>query len=250
MIEGKCGECLWMIKMHTLIIMPGKGNLLADSNKWPWRKYRDKIRRVMVKPGVKAVTCENMFEMLTECTEMDLHHLDTSDVKSTRSMFGMCENLTMVLLYFNTRFVEDMSCMFEYCSSLKELNISGLRTGNVKNMAYMFCGCRSLEALHLSSFDTKNVTTMRSMFDGCSNLIELNLLHFDTSNVKDMSSMFNGCSRLTCLDLSSFDTGLVENMAFMFAHCSRLTNINLSNFSMFRIRNAEDMFHGCPCIDE
>ena len=34
-----------------------------------------------------------------------------------------------------------MSCMFEECSSVKELNISNFNTNNVANMKSMFTGC-------------------------------------------------------------------------------------------------------------
>ena len=34
-----------------------------------------------------------------------------------------------------------MSCIFDRCSSLKELNLNNFNTNNVTDMSYMFNGC-------------------------------------------------------------------------------------------------------------
>ena len=45
-------------------------------------------------------------------------------------------------------------------------------TKNVNNMSCMFEGCSSLYNLpDISKWDTKNVINMSSMFDGCDNII-------------------------------------------------------------------------------
>ena len=40
------------------------------------------------------------------------------------------------------------------CSSLKELNLSKLKTNKVTNMGSMFCLCSSLKELNLSNLNT------------------------------------------------------------------------------------------------
>ena len=47
--------------------------------------------------------------------------------------------------------ITDMRCMFDGCSSLKELNLLKFNTDNVKNMSLMFYGCSSLKELNLSN---------------------------------------------------------------------------------------------------
>ena len=75
--------------------------------------------------------------------------------------------------------LKNMSCMFDGCSGLKELNLSSFNTNQVTNMSYMFRGCSGLKELNLSSFNTNQVTDMRYMFKGCSGLKELNLSSFN-----------------------------------------------------------------------
>ena len=87
--------------------------------------------------------------------------------------------------------------MFQNCSNLTSLDLSGWNTGNVTDMEAMFQGCSSLTELTLpETFDTSNVTNMSFMFNSCM-LTELTLPEsFDTSRVTDMYRMFFGCSSL------------------------------------------------------
>ncbi len=62
-----------------------------------------------------------------------------------------------------------------------------------KSAYQMFYGLSSLTELELSELDTGNVTDMSSMFSGCSGLTSLDVSSFDTSEVTNMSYMFVGC---------------------------------------------------------
>ena len=117
---------------------------------------------------------------------------------------------------FDTSDVTRMRGMFNGCSSLTDLDLSGFDTSSVTDMRMMFQNCASLTSLDLPGFDTSSVTDMRVMFQNCANLTSLDVSSFDTSNVIDMGAMFANCERLTGLDLSGFDTSHVTNMAAMF----------------------------------
>ncbi len=153
------------------------------------------------------------------------------------------------------------SCWF--CGMERLTTIDGLEnlnTSEVTDMSYMFAYCDSLKDLDLKTFDTSKVTNMDSMFrmDSSSNLTVLNLENFNTSNVENMSNMFrffNGEK----LDLNSFDTSKVKDMSAMFYNhfCYRnLKNIEIHVGSKWNIENVEDkkdMFRGCigeeSCIE-
>ena len=80
-----------------------------------------------------------------------------------------------------------MICMFEGCSSLKQINLSNFNTNNVTDMSYMFNGCSSLKQINLSNFNTNNVTNMYRMFDGCEKLTKNNIITKD----KRILELFN-----------------------------------------------------------
>ena len=141
----------------------------------------------------------------------------------------------------------DMSYMFESCSGLTSLNLSGFDTSAVTTMDSMFARCSGLTSLDLSSFDTSAVTNMYQMFAECSSLKSLDLSSFDTSAVTNMNSMFADCYGLTSLDLSGFDTSAVTNMTWMFYNCSVLTSIDLSSFDT-TVASIGLMLYNCLAI--
>ena len=87
-----------------------------------------------------------------------------------------------------------MNSMFNNCSILASLDLSGFDTSQATDMSYMFSGCFELANLDLSGFDTSKVTNMNSMFNNCSILASLDLSGFDTSRATIAANMFQGCS--------------------------------------------------------
>ena len=83
------------------------------------------------------------------------------------------EGLHIIYLISNN-LLTNMSFMFSYCSSLKEINLSSFITNQVTDMSFMY-NCSSLKEINLSSFITNQVTNMRYMFYDCSSLKEINL---------------------------------------------------------------------------
>ena len=161
--------------------------------------------------------------------------------------FG-CEKLTEIngIEYLNTSKVTIMSGMFEYCVSLKSLDLRSFNTSEVTIMNGMFANCIGLRSLDLSSFNTENVTNMGNMFDGCSKLQSLNLSSFNTENVTNMGSMFYFCSSIQSLDLSSFNTSAVEDMRYMFFGCSALETILVgSGWNVDMVTHSDNMFYNC-----
>ena len=171
---------------------------------------------------------------------------DTSSVTDMRSMFDHCTSLTSLdLSGFDTSSVTDMGAMFQNCASLTSLDVSSFDTSNVTDMFFMFNICESLTSLDLASFDTSNVIDMSHMFASCERLTGLDLSGFDTSNVTNMADMFSNCKDLASLDLTGFDTSNVIDMSYMFAICERLTGLDLSGFDTSNVTNMAGMFGNC-----
>ena len=175
----------------------------------------------------------------------------TSNVTRTNGMFNGCSSLTSLdLSGFDTSNVTYMGWMFGSCASLTSLDLTSFDTSKATDMSNMFYGCHSLTSLDLTSFDTSSVTDMGSMFDDCMSLPHLNLTSFDTSKVTDMAFMFTSCNSLTRLDLSNFDTSNVTNMLWMFGLCYDLTSLNLSSFDASAVTEMDDIFTGCYVLTD
>ena len=128
-------------------------------------------------------------------------------------------------------------------------------TSKVTNMSWMFNDCSSLTSLDLSGWDTSNVTNMMAMFRSCCALTSLDLSGWDISNVIDMKIMFNDCSSLTSLDLSGWDISNVTNMSTMFKSCNALKTIKMVGCSQTTINKIKaqlstDGITGCTIVTE
>lgn len=89
---------------------------------------------------------------------------------STKRWFREWSNLSEIdgLTYLNTSNVTDMESMFQGCSKLKSLDLSGFDTKNVTNMSYMFDDCSNLEVVYVGeNWNTSSVTSSKDMFYGC-----------------------------------------------------------------------------------
>ena len=66
-----------------------------------------------------------------------------------------------------------MNNLFSY-DKFEKINFIKFNRNDINDMSYMFNGCSSLKEINLNNFNTENVTNMSYMFNGCSSLIELN----------------------------------------------------------------------------
>lgn len=153
-------------------------------------------------------------------------NLNTSEVTNMSQMFQNCSGLTGVTLSgFDTQYVTDMSQMFRNCSGLTSISLSGFNTQNVTNMSQMFFGCSSLTSINLSGINTSNLVSANFMFSGCQGLTSLDLSSFNTSNVRYMNNMFNGCGNLKTITVGvnwTTDNVPVASSSNMFSNCTRL----------------------------
>ncbi len=198
--------------------------------------------------GVKAPSdSSNLFAYFTNLKTIDFgSSFNTYNVVNMAKMFNNCTSLTNLdLSGFNTINVSNIFAMFQNCSSLTSLDLSNFNTSNVTDMRGMFNKCSSLTSLDLSNFNTSNVTNMYAMFNSCSSLTSLNLSNFNTSNVTDMKYMFYKCSSLTSLNLSNFDTSKVTTMMAIFANCESLKELNVSKFDTSNVTDMTAMFQRC-----
>ena len=136
---------------------------------------------------------------------------------------------------------------FALCKKLTAIiGIKNLKTYQVTNMGAMFDHCSSLTSVDLSGFSTSKVQSMFNMFYGCTSLKSLDLHSFNTYDLEATSGMFNGCTSLTTLDLSSFKTGKLETIHTMFKNCSNLKTIYVGkDWNPSKVRNGTDVFLNC-----
>ena len=140
--------------------------------------------------------------------------------------------------------LNNMSYMFNNCSSLIKIEFISLDTSQVTNMRCMFQECSGIEYLDLSNFNTSNVSYMEYMFNQCNKLKQIiGIKSFNTNQVIDMTAMFQGCNEIEYLDLSNFNTSKVTTMKLMFNKCHKLKRIiGIENFNTNNVVKMDAMF--------
>lgn len=173
------------------------------------------------------ISLESIGEILNKLSG-ELTVIGGANLISTSCLFRHCANIKHLnLLYFDTRNVEDMSYMFEYCK-VGIITFGNFNTSRVKNMSHMFYNCE-VDKLDLSTFNTSNVTNMNSMFEQCKSK-SIDLSTFDISNVDTLDNMFARC-KTPRLNLTSFVCKAPrENTQHMFEGC--ISDIKVSNVRM------------------
>ena len=145
--------------------------ILNQTQNWYFKNYKNFINYKKEEENYYHIYPDNGKD------EIKRNYLDKNDkitkvnividyqIKSFENLFkdAKCiEYIDFIKFYRNN--INNMSCMFYGCSSLKEIKLSNFNTDNVTNMSYMFYGCFSLKEINLSNCNTNNVTNMRSIF--------------------------------------------------------------------------------------
>ena len=161
-----------------------------------------------------ATNMSSMFAYDRALTKLDLSKFDTPKVKYFNSMFDSCDKLNSItgLSQWDTTSATDMSSMFAYDFSLKELDFSSSNQklkpsrfntspSKVGNFSSMFAGCKVLKSITgLNNWDTTAATNMSSMFASADSLQKLDLSSFDTRNATQ-DNFFSGDTNLWYLKI-------------------------------------------------
>lgn len=222
--------------------------------------YYDNLRNTMQRVGIKKYDLNEGYHVpgwISDNQYIEKVVFDESfkDARPTSTFCWFSGNQDLDTFVgwenLNTSEVTNMSQMFQDCSGLTSVTLSGFDTQNVTNMSQMFQNCSGLTSISLSGFNTQNVTTMGHMFFGCSSLTSINLSGINTSNLVSANFMFSGCQSLTSLDLSSFETSNVRYMNNMFGGCDNLKTITVGvNWTTDNVpvASSSNMFYGCTSL--
>ena len=264
-------KCLYEIKKEdvnkNIKVYDNKNNIEKDINSISI--YREDEKKNLIIDGIynfkkegkyfiyykvnnSVKNLSDMFCDVNTLKKVYMPSLVDNKIERMSNMFDGCSSLKEINFprSFNTKNVLDVSYMFSYCQSLKNLNLSSFNTENVENMSGMLNKCKYLTEVNLSSFNTKNVENMSDMFNGCESLTEINLLSFDTENVKSMAKMFRSCQKLKEINLSKFKTNFVCDLSCMFENCCSLKMLDLSSFNTINVNDMNCMFMNCTNLKE
>ncbi|MEY8461218.1 BspA family leucine-rich repeat surface protein [Eggerthellaceae bacterium 24-137] len=191
------------------------------------------------------------FEDMTNCTEMDLAKLDTSNVTDMGSMFAQCSALNSVdVSGWDTSKVEDMAMMFWNCSALKSLDVSRWNTSKLESSASMFAYCSSLASLDVSRWNVESLESAMLMFKGCRSLKTLDVSQWHAPALTRAWEMFGQCASLENLVVKGWYAPNLKNASGLIIECSSLKSADLSSLSMASADDLSNLFYGCSSLEQ
>ena len=148
--------------------------------------------------------------------------------------------------------LDSASHMFDTCTDVKEVDLTGLDISNSNKVSFFFSGCNQLSAVKgLGTLNTSSADSMASFFYGCSALKSVDgVENWDLGNVTSLASMFAGCSLLESVgNLSSWDVSKVTSMSSMF-YKSGISDFDfIKKWNPKSLTNVTHMFSGTPVTD-
>lgn len=163
-----------------------------------------------------------------------------SNVTDLSQCFKDCAYTTAIagIDSWNTNNITSMGAMFENCTALESLNLSGWNVANVNTMEAMFSNCLYITDPGISNWNTVNVLSMKNMFSGSSSFSAD--LNWDVSKVLDMSGMFFSCAAFNG-NISNWNTSACADMSRMF-YSAATFNRNINTWDVSKVTTMKEMF--------
>lgn len=202
-----------------------------------------------------AYDFRGMFARCKSLKSFDMSGFYAAKTNYVDSMFRGCDALES--FNFGTSFkptnMVSSKYMFSECTSLSEIDLTGMPGNRLANTDNMFRSCTALEKITIpDGFFSSRDTMMRSFFYNCSSLEEVNVdfTKQNTSGVKNFAYMFYGCSSLSELDLNGLETDAATTMSYMFRNCGTSDlKLDLGSFNTSKVTNMTYMFAGCQASE-
>ena len=192
--------------------------ILHDQDTEEVKNFREMVKKVEVK-GMSSITDgTHMFERLPNCTEIDLTQFDLGN-----------------------SLVTTLNGFFSECSSLTNVNLTGLDTSNIKIFTAMFRECSSLEYLVPPDHSyTRQDGTVETQANG--------ELRINTSSATNFEDMFFNCPSLKFAGLGTWNTSQVQDFDRMFMSCGALMKLTMDNWNVSNARSMNYMFYLCRAL--
>ena len=158
-------------------------------------------------PNLVKASVTDLAQLFYEChnlVDVDLSGWDTSGVTRMNHVFYNCYKLTSVddIFDWNVQNVTAFNSMFEKCSSLQQLDLSGWKADGVIAIGYMFRGCSKLTNINIGGLRTPELIHYAELFARCSKLTSIDISGLDASfgpefnetNGYDMRDAFGSAS--------------------------------------------------------
>ena len=146
----------------------------SDSSSRPFDNVKSTLKSISLDDGVKITGyMNNMFKAFTSLENVDISNVILYEIDSATNLFRDCTNLKSVKasnLDFSSSSLDNVNDLFNNCSSLYDIDISGWDTSSFTQLWNLYKGCSSLKKIDMSDWDLTSVTISLNVFEGTSDI--------------------------------------------------------------------------------
>ena len=150
------------------------------------------VHNIKLSWNVKPSSLHGFFQGCDEIESIDFTYFDMDNFEDMSHLFDSCTSLKNIN-YFSPDSAVDMSYIFHNCISLVTINYKNVYANKVVNMDHMFYNCSSLNSISLIYYNTQNVEKngLNEMFDDCNSLKKENIITNDQRILKEFDNKNN-----------------------------------------------------------
>lgn len=166
------------------------------------------------------------------------------------SLFEGCSRLKSVdLSGLDITGEKSMSNMLSACSSLLSVDFTGIDASSIQSIGNMFSGAKRLKRVSFEGVDFKELDNLEYAFQNCENIESISLHALRECSPTYINGLFMGCTKLRNIQgLDEIDTSNVKNMHSAFGECQSLRTLDLSNWDTSNTLDMQWMFEGCSSL--
>lgn len=180
-----------------------------------WQKllYADKMFKgceSLIKSGIEDISMpnvEDIEEIFFNCQSLryvDLKFLEEGlKLKKLQGSFVRCAMQEIKFDNIHPENVVDLQNCFQSCENLVQLKFDSQKGCNIRtnNISQMCSHCSSLQNIDFSGLDLSLLRVISQVFRGCQSLKEFKLVEKDLSNLTEQQNLFAECNKLEKVSL-------------------------------------------------
>lgn len=257
--EDACPWSIYAAQLTEICSDPSLDAPLRPRDTARWFQGCTQLRRIDVLEtgGIDPSLSRSASWMFFECSSLATIPASfigsfSSDLTETMAMFAGCAKLEQLdaLPPQAMANVTDAHRMFERCSSLGSLDLSGWDISSLRTCSAMFSDCTALETLSLPErfASPERPDALQLAFYRCFSLTSIDATTWDLSGSYTLFHAFDACRSLTSLiGAESWDTAKVTTMNSTFRQCSALV-LDCSNWDVRAVTDSDSFAWDAPGI--
>ncbi|WEV72568.1 BspA family leucine-rich repeat surface protein [Bifidobacterium sp. ESL0790] len=193
------------------------------------------IGNLTLQPGVTSMYC--WFGGMTALSSVSAPNLDTSHITNMQGLFDNCSNLLSVdLTGWKTGNVTTMLDMF-YGTALNELDMNGWDISKVTDTREMFLNCNSLKKLKMTNWTISQASAalMAAAIKMAPAATNVDLSHLNGGNTTSLNGLFqqsNASTTITEYDLTGWNLPHIADLGAMFYNNRIVTTIKMDHWTL------------------